>query len=468
MLVRRTIKQRLIDWLFANPGRIIVLSFIFVILIGTILLSLPFATYKDVDFSIFDALFTSVSATCVTGLIVTDTATSFTLFGKIVIIILIQIGGLGLVTITSFALSVINKKVSFKTRQIALETAGAFTFTETNTLLKFIIGITFIFEFLGAIILSIEYVPVFGLMEGIGKATFQSISAYCNAGFDLMGDTTFGPYSSLTGLATNHTVLFTTSLLIVFGGLGFVVWVDLFKFRQRKRLLLHTKVTLLFTVMLLLIGMIMVLVFEWNNPNTIGQEAFSFSDKIVNAFMQSVTYRTAGFNSLDLASLTDGSKATGIVLMFIGAGSGSTGGGVKITTIAIILYTVISEIKGSSDTIIYKNIVPNNIVRRAVAILFVGITTVATFSIAVAMFEYEKIMQGAFSFVDIVFEMASAFATVGLSSIGTGNLCVFSKLLIIVAMYLGRVGPIALLLSFVMKDKNKTSKVYPEGQIHIG
>jgi len=220
--------------------------------------------------------------------------------------------------------------------------------------------------------------------------------------------------------------------------------------------------------MLLLIGMIMVLVFEWNNPNTIGQEAFSFSDKIVNAFMQSVTYRTAGFNSLDLASLTDGSKATGIVLMFIGAGSGSTGGGVKITTIAIILYTVISEIKGSSDTIIYKNIVPNNIVRRAVAILFVGITTVATFSIAVAMFEYEKIMQGAFSFVDIVFEMASAFATVGLSSIGTGNLCVFSKLLIIVAMYLGRVGPIALLLSFVMKDKNKTSKVYPEGQIHIG
>lgn len=467
MLVRKTIKQEIFDWLVGRPERIIAFSFLLVILVGTVLLSLPFAVVDGVDFTIFDALFTAVSATCVIGLTVVDTATAFTVFGKIVIILLVQVGALGLITITSFALSVM-KKVTFKTRRIALESAGAFTFTETQTLLKSIVFITISFELIGTLLFSFVLVPEYGLVDGIGRALFHSISSFCNAGFDIMRDSTLGTNVSLVGFKTNPYFLIATAVLVVFGGLGFVVWVDLVNYKQKRRLFLHTKVTIQFSLLLLLLGTLLVMAFEWNNVNTIGQECFGTIDKIINSFMQSATYRTAGFYTFSPDLLTESSKAVAIVLMFIGSGSGSTGGGIKVTTFAILVYTVLSEIKGETETVMHKNIVSNNIVRRALAIFAIGIGTILLFSVALSFIEYEQILSGTFTYTDILFDVTSAFTTVGLSLIGVSNLSFISRVLMLFAMFLGRVGPIALLISFAMREEKGSTKIYPEGQIHIG
>lgn len=469
MLVKRNFVHRILDWVFKNPSRLIISSFLFVIFIGSILLFIPISTYSGHHLNYFEALFTAVSAVCVTGLIVTDTATTFTIFGKIVIIILIQIGGLGLVTITSFIFSFTRKKQDFRTRLVALETSGSFSFKEAPLLLKFIFGITFGCEFVGGVLLSLVYVPVYGWFHGLSKAFFQSISAFCNAGFDLMGNTEAGPYASLTGYMGSPLNVLTTCGLILIGGLGFTVWVDLFgkiKNHKKNRLKVHSKIVLEWSLGLVLVGFIAMFILEYSNKSTMGD--FSFVERLLASFFQSVTFRTAGFNTIDLGALTNPSKTVGILLMFIGAGSGSTGGGIKITTFAIIVYSVISEIRGHKDTITHRHTLSASIVRRAVAIFFIGITVVISLSLLLSITEHKAIMAGNFNFIDIVFEVTSAFATVGVSSLGTPNLLTVSKALLIPAMFLGRVGPISLAVSLSMRDNRKIGEVYPEGKIHIG
>lgn len=466
MLVKKSLPNRILEWILDNPSRMIVSSFLLVIFVGSILLALPFSTYAGHHLDYFEALFTAVSATCVTGLIVADTATTFTLFGKIVLICLIQIGGLGLVTIASFIFSFTRKKLDIRSKMLQLETSGSFSFKEAPTLLKYIFGVTFAVEFIGGCLLSIAYIPKFGVVNGLGKAFFQSISAYCNAGFDLLGNTEAGAFSSLTGFYNSTLVIIVTAFLILFGGLGFTVWVDLFGLFKKRKMRVHSKIVLEWTLGLTLFGFIFLLLVESFNAKSMGD--FSFKNQALSAFFQSVSFRTAGFNSIDLAAMTDASKTVAIILMLIGAGSGSTGGGIKITTFAILIYAVISELRGEESTITHKSKIPSSLVRRALALFTIGIVVVSALSIVISMFEYEAIANGSFSFIDIVFEATSAFATVGLSTCGTPTLTIFSKIFIIPAMFLGRVGPLSLAVSLTMKGEKKIGKVLPESKIHIG
>ncbi|MBO7449923.1 MAG: Trk family potassium uptake protein, partial [Clostridiales bacterium] len=309
MLVKRNYFYKITDWVFRNPSRLIISSFLLVILIGSLLLFLPFSTYSGHHLNYFEALFTAVSAVCVTGLVVADTATTFTIFGKIVLIILIQVGGLGLITITSFIFSFTRKKQDFRTRLVALETSGSFSFKEAPLLLKFIFGITFGCEIIGGILLSLVYVPVYGWVHGLAKAFFQSISAFCNAGFDLMGNTESGPFSSLTGYMGSPVVVITTVALILMGGLGFTVWVDLFgkiKNHKKNRIKVHSKIVLEWSLALVLIGFIAIFILEFSNEGTMA--GLSFKDRVLAYLFQSVTSRTAGFNTIDLGKLTNPSK----------------------------------------------------------------------------------------------------------------------------------------------------------------
>ena len=464
MLYARTRTDKIIYSFLAHPGRLIVLSFLFVILLGSFLLNLPWATKDGIEFTYFDALFTATSATCVTGLIVADTQTTFTVFGKIVLICLIQIGGLGLVTITSMFMTFTGRMIGLKTRRLALESAGSFSYSELPILLKFIFGVTFGCEALGAVFLSIAYVPIFGMKQGIIKATFQSISAFCNAGFDLMGDSAGGPYSSLSSVYDNPLALITTSCLILFGGLGFIVWVDIASYAKKRSIRPHSRIMLKATLLLLVIGTVLVLIFEWNN--TLADQPFGV--KLLSSMFQSVTYRTAGFNSIDLAAMTPASKTFAIVLMFIGAGAGSTGGGIKVTVFLIVLYMMISEFKGEEDVLVSKSRISMKLCHRAVAIFISGITVVLLLSVILFITEAPLIEAGKITHLDLVFESVSAFATVGVTSAGTPQLSSWGHLFIIPAMFLGRVGPITFALSAYKDNKSRINKVYPDAKINIG
>ena len=468
MLVKKSRRQIFLNWFLKNPRRMIVMSFLFVILTGTFLLSLPISTRPGIPFTVFDALFTATSATCVTGLIVSDTATTFTTFGKFVIITLIQIGGLGPLTITSFVLSFTKKKVSLKTRRLASESSGSFSYSELPVLLRFIIIITLAFEFIGGLILSLDYVPRFGPVNGISKAFFQAVSSFCNAGFDIIGDTEYGRFCSLTPFYDDPLVLITTAVLIIFGGLGFVVWIDLFSFNETHRLRTHTKIMLKMTALLLISGTVLYLIFDWDNTLPGGLGNYSSGQKVLAAFFQSASMRTAGFNSIDLKSMTDGSKFISVVLMFIGAGSGSTAGGIKVTTFAILIYAVVSEFRGSDDLIAEKSHISGALVRRSLTILVSGIAVVSILSLILSVTERAAIVTGRISFIDLLFEAASAFGTVGVTSANTSHLTSIGQLFIIPVMFIGRVGPITMALSFAIRDNKLVNTVYPEGKVHIG
>ena len=325
----------------SNPARMISASFAVVIAIGTLLLWLPISSKARVFTPLLDCLFTAASATCVTGLVVYDTYTHWSAFGHGVLLMLIQIGGLGLVTFTSFFNLVVGRKLGLRGMRLASESINSTSFGDVPYLLRMIITFTLAVEASGALLLGLYFVPRFGL-RGIAISVFLAISAFCNAGFDVLGF--LGEYTSLTSLNDSYLVLFTIMLLIIIGGLGFIVWNDLMAWRKTRTLLLHTKVVLLVTAFLLLLGTVCFLLFEWNNPATL--QPMSLKEKIGAGCLQSVTMRTAGFNSIDLYSMRDATKVFSIVLMFIGAAPGSTGGGIKVTTIAVIVMTAVSISRG--------------------------------------------------------------------------------------------------------------------------
>lgn len=452
-----------------HPTRLIVASFMGVILVGALLLTLPIATASGQSVGFLKALFTSTSAVCVTGLIVEDTATFWSGFGKWVIILLIQVGGLGIVTITSFFYSFLRKKASLKTLVVAQESTASFSFDDVFSLVRKIILITLSIEATGAIILSWRFSLRYGVMTGITKGCFQAVSAFCNAGFDLHGDTFPGKFSSLVAWNNDPIVLITTGLLIVFGGLGFVVWNEILLYRKTRKINFHARVVLALTAVLLLVGTIAFLATEWNNR----QSAYSLgslpeSQRLVAAFFQAVTPRTAGFNSIDQFSLFDTSKFITVVLMFIGAAPGSTGGGVKITTFAVFVATILSDITGHDEIIISRHRLSRETFTRSLAVLGLGLMIVLTSTMMLGYFEVQALEANRFSFMDLFYEATSAFATVGLTSAGTPQLTPGSWMVLIPAMYLGRVGPASFAISLAMRSVKKREIVHPEGRLLVG
>ena len=456
-------------WLNAKPARVISASFMMVILTGTFLLLLPFASKSGQSVGLLRALFTATSATCVTGLVVMDTATSWTTFGQAVILFLLQIGGLGLVTITSFFYSIMRRKASLKTMVVTAESTASFGFADVFKLVRRIVLITFSIELTGGILLSLRYIQYFGVKQGIYKGMFQAVSAFCNAGFDVLGDTPTGPYSSLVGFNGDPVVVLTTGLLIILGGLGFVVWSDLLNLPKERRLNFHSRLVLMMTGILIALGMAFYLFTEYSNTRTIySLGSLPEWQRPLAAWFQSVTTRTAGFNTIDQGALTDSSKFLSTILMFIGAAPGSTGGGIKITTLTVILAAVISDVRGNENTILFKHRLSRDTFTRSMAIFGLALSIVFIGTLLMSIVEKAALAAGQFSFLDILFEATSAFATVGLSAVGTPNLQPVSWAILIPAMYLGRVGPASFAIGLAMRKLKHTERIHPEGKTLVG
>lgn len=442
-----------------QPTKLIVLSFALVILAGTLLLLLPIATKDSTGTSLIEALFTATSAVCVTGLIVVDTYQHWSTFGQLVIISLIQIGGLGLITFVTFFSTMLGRKMRLKSMVLAQESINYFSLDGIKNLVKKIVFFTLCFEVTGALLLSARFIPQYGL-KGIYLGLFHAVSAFCNAGFDLMSISGRGQFLSLTQYNSDPVVLFTIASLIIIGGLGFIVWKDIFEYRKTKNLMLHTKLVLIITSILILTGAILFYIFESANPDTMGK--LNTAEKINASVFQSVTPRTAGFNSVDLNSMNDISKLLTVILMFIGAAPGSTGGGVKVTTFGIILFAILSQLKGSDETVIFRRRVSFATVSKALAIIGFSAMLVLTVTTIILAIENKPL-------INILYEVTSAFATVGLTTGLTPGLHNVSKLLLILMMYIGRVGPVSFALALAVKaHKNDANIIYPEGKVIVG
>ena len=434
------------SWLVgSNATQIICVSFVLLIALGTLLLTLPAAS-RSGRLSVVDAMFTATSATCVTGLIVRDTWTQFTMFGQVVILLLIQVGGLGLVTLTSFFALAAKRRMGFRDLRLLGESVSADGYAQAKD------------EAIGIVLLSFAFVPQFGL-EGIWISIFTAISAFCNAGFDLFGR--FGQYSSLVPFVHNYYVQAVVMFLIMAGGLGFMVWVELGEWRKKRRLSLHAKVVLAFSAILWVGGAVLIALMEWSNPKTMG--GLSVDGKIMAALFQSVSTRTAGMNTIDLAACGPITKLFMSVLQFIGAAPGSTGGGVKVTTFAVLILTIRSVAQGRDDCVIAEHHIESKTVYRALTIIMLGM--VAALGSAVVVYYNTS---DAVSVIDAIFESCSAFGTVGLSVGVTAQLNTGAKLLYMLVMFMGRVGPVSLAISLTSKPGDNKRKILPVGQINVG
>ena len=349
-----------------NSTAVISLSFLAVIILGTVLLMLPFSSASGQFTDPLTAFFTSVSATCVTGLVLVDTGSYWSTFGQLVILSMIQIGGLGLVTLVSFFYFILGRKMGLHSIQTASESVNSNGFADVKQIVKKIITISFACELAGALLLMISYVPKFGA-KGVYLSFYLSVTAFCNAGFDVMGMTA-EPFSSLTTLSSDPVTLLVIPLLIISGGLGFVVWNEIIQYKNTRKFSFQAKLVLGSTVFLIISGTLLTMITEWNNPSTL--EGQSFFYKLGNSFFSSVTLRTAGFNTIDTASITPLSKILSIFYMFIGVAPGSTGGGIKITTFVIVVMTVISVMTNKSDTVILERRIEKSLVYKAISILF--------------------------------------------------------------------------------------------------
>jgi len=454
VMIKLTIKYKNKKIINLNPTRLIVLSFILLIVLGAFFLNLPIASRNGNSVGLLEALFTSTSASCVTGLILLDTQSQWTTFGQLVILFLIQVGGLGIITLTMFFSVILGRKISLKGRVLVQESLNSLSFDSALNLLKRVLLITIIVESIGALLLSISFVPKFGL-RGIYMGVFHSISAFCNAGFDIMGSK-----KSFVDYNGNPFVLYTMALLVIMGGLGFIVWDDILEYRRRKQFLLHTKIVFSTSLVLLILGTILFFFFEYSNPNTTA--GLSLFEKINASFFHSTVSRTAGFNSLPLEEMTELSKITTIILMFIGGASGSTAGGIKVTTFSIILFAIISQIRGSRP-VAFNSSISYNAINRAIAIIGLAVSWVIFITALVLVIE-----RGQNQFINILYEVTSAFGTVGLSVANTSRLHLLSQILIMITMFIGRVGPITFAIALTINNNMQKDKIYPEGKVIVG
>ena len=443
-----------------EPTQIMVIGFALIILIGAILLNMPISTQNGDNIGFLDALFTSTSAVCVTGLIAVDTATYWSFFGQLVIITLIQIGGLGFMTVTTLFALIIKKRINLRERLLIQESLNQIDLSGLVKLTRYILLTTFIIEGCGAILLSTVFIPQFGLYKGIWYSIFHAISAFCNAGFDLMGVIS-GPFSSLTYYVNNFTITITISLLIILGGIGYPVILDVIKNKKLSKLNLHSKIVIFTTAILILFGMVFIFGLEFNNPKTLG--SLSFKGKILASLFQSVTLRTAGFNTVDLALMKESSIFLMIILMFIGASPASTGGGVKTTTVATLVLTVKSFILEKQDIEVCERRIGESTVKKSLGIFLLGLTVLVIGTLIISITDPD------FNILEVGFEVVSAIATVGLSIGGSPNLSVLGKIFIMLFMFMGRVGSLTIFMALASRGVKKNSPIkYPEGKIIVG
>ncbi|GLB62101.1 TrkH family potassium uptake protein [Cytobacillus sp. NCCP-133] len=432
-----------------NPSQLLLVVFTVCILVGTLLLKLPFSTTESVSW--IDALFTATSAMTVTGLVVVDTETAYTLFGEVVIASLIQMGGLGIMSFAVLIYMMLGKKIGIKERLLVQQALNQTSLGGVIQLVKnlFIFSITI--ELIAMLFLSIRWVPEMGWGKGLYYSFFHSISAFNNAGFALWSD-------SLMGYVGDPVINIVITLLFIIGGIGFTVLSDLWYKKKFKKMPLHSKMMIIGTFVINIAAMLFIFALEYNNPHTLGS-LNSLGDKVWASYFQAVTPRTAGFNSLDIAGLHDATIFLMLILMFIGAGSASTGGGIKLTTFLVILFAVLTFLKGKEDTVLGKRSISLTVVLRSLAI-----STIGLFFICVAIFIL-NITEDA-PFIMVVFEVISAFGTVGLSMGITGSLTFIGKVVVVFIMFIGKLGPLTLAFSLAHPEKAKIK--YPNEDILTG
>lgn len=433
--------------------QMIVGGFLGILVIGGALLMLPIATNTGVSTPFIDAFFTATSALCVTGQITLNTASHWSYFGKTVIITLIEIGGLGIMTLVLYIFLFIGKKVNLRQQRVVSESLNLEGLSETRTIIRYVIRFSLLVQALGALILSTDFIPRYGLLKGIYFSVFHSISAFCNAGFDLFGD-------SLLGFQENPLVLLTIMTLIVIGGLGFLVWRDLLTYRKNKRLILHTRLVVITTLIVLGISFGLLWISEYRNGTFAHLGVF---DQITNTLFMAVTPRTAGYSNIDYNLASTGGVFMTYVLMFIGGSSGSTAGGIKITTVAVLFLFFKAFFKGEEPNF-YKRSIDLERIKKALLILLSGL--VLAISAIIVLLITQDLPQG-FGLEAVLMEVFSCIGTVGLSMGLTPHLNNFGKIVLMVLMFIGRVGALTVLLSFGNHIKESNIR-YPKGNILIG
>ena len=436
-----------------SHSQILAGGFFIIILIGAVILNMGFSSAKGESIGFLDALFTSTSSVCVTGLIVADTGTYWSNFGKFVIMILIQIGGLGFMTIATLGVIISGEKLSYSKKLLIQDSLSS---EKTSDIIKFckkIILVSLFIELVGAICLSIAFVPEFGFVKGICYGIFHSVTAFCNAGFDIMGN-----FSSLTAYFNNPIVNISIMLLIILGGLGFSTIFDINRKRAFKKFRLNTKIILITTAILIVIPTFLFFIFEMNNPKTLGN--MNLGEKILASLFQVVSPRTAGYNTIELSQMYDSTKFLTIILMFIGGAPASTAGGLKITTFAIIIISVYCLFKQRSEIEVFGRTIPFKNLNKALVSLVIGFTLIITGTMII-------LSNSDFDFLTVLYEVTSAYATVGLTLGITTKLNAVCKITLIILMFMGRVGSLTVFYSFIKTDSKKKYK-YPKEEINIG
>lgn len=444
-----------------STTHIILLSFLIAILIGALLLSLPISSANGKPTSFLDALFTATTSVCVTGLVVTPTVSSWSVFGQVVILLLIQVGGLGVITIMSGLMIVLHKKIGIGDRMLLQD---AFNLNSLSGLVRFVkkvVAGTLIVEGIGALLYMTVFIPQFGA-KGIWISVFTAVSAFCNAGIDIIAE------NSLCDYALNPVINIVTCALIVLGGIGYIVWWDVLrvlkevrtkKVRFFKALTLHSKIAITTSLILIFVGAVLIFAFEYNNPKTMGN--YTLLQKMEVSLFQSVTTRTAGFATVPQENLTNASAIVCLFLMFIGGSPVGTAGGIKTVTIAVIIVAAISSIRNKEDTEVFGRQLTKQAVSKATAVTFMSFIIMFTSTVLLSAVTDANAL-------DVVYETASATATVGLTRNLTASLGNIGKLIIIITMYLGRVGPISLAVAFKRSKDNQNVVRSPIEEISVG
>ena len=444
-----------------STTRLIMLSFLAAIFVGSLLLWLPISSADEVSVSYIDALFTATTATCVTGLVTLPTVSTWSVFGQIIILLLIQIGGLGIITVMAGITAALHKKMGLSDRLLIQDAFNLNSLSGLSEFIKKVIIGTFAVEGVGALCYMTVFVPKFGF-RGIWISVFNSVSAFCNAGIDIISE------NSLCEYTLNPVINLVTSLLIILGGLGYIVWWDIARvltsknIKKRKafrHLTLHSKIVLSSTALFIIVGGVLIFAFEYNNPLTIGN--MNLFEKLEVSLFQSITTRTAGFASVPQQNLTNGSALTSMLLMFIGGSPVGTAGGVKTVTAVVLIASAISAIKNKNEVSLFGRTIPKAAVSKAIGVVGMSFATVFVSTLLMTAVTDT-------SFLDILYETVSATATVGLSRNLTGSINELGKLIIIITMYLGRVGPISLAVAFTLKKQSVNLIKEPIENISVG
>jgi trk system potassium uptake protein TrkH len=450
-----------------TPTQILVFGFIVMILIGSFILCLPISSAKHEVTPLLDCLFTSTSASCVTGLVTLNTAEHWSLFGKIVILLLIQIGGLGFITLMTTVLLIAGQRITLKERIVIKEALNINKSNGIPGFVTFLARFTFASELIGAIILTFCFLPDYPPLKAFGMGIFHSISAFCNAGFDILGDSSMIPY------AESYAVNITVILLVITGGLGFPVWVELlglFKSKKKgiafklKFLSLHTKLVLVTSAVLIIAGTVITFVFEYSNPTTIG--SYSLHGKLLSSLFNSVVLRTAGFVSFDYGGLRQPTEFASILLMMIGGSPCGTAGGIKTVSVTVIFLAVISLLQDKDSIYAFKRSISFKALQKA---LTVTIMLTSILIVASTLLSLTEVNTGYdYEFLDLFFEAASALGTVGSTTGITPYLSPLGKVIIIVCMFIGRLGPVTIAISFLSTDNDKNKLHYPNEDVLVG